>query len=29
MKEPALDVPTQPESLKVINETLWPGVVGL
>jgi dynein heavy chain len=29
MKTPALDVPAQPESLKVINETLWPGVVGL
>jgi dynein heavy chain, axonemal len=29
MKEPALDGPSQPESLKVINETLWPGVVGL
>lgn len=29
MKEPALDVPTQPESLKVIHEALWPGVVGL
>jgi hypothetical protein len=29
MKEPALDVPTQPESLKIINELLWPGIVGL
>ena len=29
MKEPALDVPQQPESLKIINELLWPGIVGL
>ena len=28
-KDPALDVPNQPDSLKIINEVLWPGIVGL